>query len=212
MTVPDAVTASRETRRTRRSSAQTREHVLAVAHELFYWQGIRATGIDKVAAEAEVAPTTLYRLFASKDDLVAAYIERADRLYKEWFTEVTQAGGGEQARARILALFDALGEQIQPDRCRGCPFLMALAEVPDPSQSAHAHAVATKTWVRDRLGELTHELAEATPLQDPGALADQLALIMEGAYASVQALGPTGPAARARVTAEALIDAGTESL
>ena len=61
-----------------RSSAQTREHVLAVANDLFYWHGIRATGVDRVAAEAGVAPTTLYRLFASKDDLIAAYIERAD--------------------------------------------------------------------------------------------------------------------------------------
>ena len=52
--------------RFRRSAAETREHVLGVAQKLFYWHGIRATGIDKVAAEAGVAPTTLYRLFASK--------------------------------------------------------------------------------------------------------------------------------------------------
>jgi AcrR family transcriptional regulator len=63
-----------------RSAAQTREHVLGVAHELFYWHGIRATGVDRVAAEAAVAPTTLYRLFASKDDLIAAYIARASLL------------------------------------------------------------------------------------------------------------------------------------
>src|SRR5690242_11999150 len=68
-----------------RSSAETREHVLGVAHELFYWHGIRATGVDRVAVAAGVAPTTLYRLFASKDDLIGAYIERADGLYREWF-------------------------------------------------------------------------------------------------------------------------------
>ena len=67
-----------------RSAAETRGHVLAVANELFYWHGIRATGIDRVAAEAGVAPTTLYRLFASKDELIGAYIERADRLYRDW--------------------------------------------------------------------------------------------------------------------------------
>src|SRR3982750_4170937 len=113
------------------SSAQTREHVLAVAHELFYWHGIRATGVDAIAAAADVAPTTLYRLFASKDDLIAAYIERADRLYREWMSEATAPGVG-SPRERILALFDALDEQVQPQRCRGCPFLMALAEFPDP--------------------------------------------------------------------------------
>src|SRR5580693_7044872 len=76
-----------------RSAAATREHVLAVASELFYWNGIRATGIDRVAAEAGVAPTTLYRVFASKDDLIGAYIERADRLYREWFETAARAGG-----------------------------------------------------------------------------------------------------------------------
>src|SRR5271170_4063056 len=123
-----------------RSAAATREHVLAVANELFYWHGIRATGIDQVAAEAGVAPTTLYRLFASKDDLIGAYVERADRLYRDWFEAA--------ARQQILAVFDALTEQVQPGRCRGCPFLMALAEFPDPAHPAHRNAVALKAWVR----------------------------------------------------------------
>jgi AcrR family transcriptional regulator len=197
---------SRPDIRPRRTAAQTREHVLAVAHELFYWHGIRATGVDAIAAEADVAPTTLYRLFASKDDLIAAYIERADRLYREWMTEATAPTAG-SPRERILALFDALDEQVQPQRCRGCPFLMALAEFPDPQLPAHAHAVATKAWVRDRLGELTDALAREAPVADPAALADQLAVVVEGVYASAQALGAAGPARRARAIAETLIDA-----
>jgi AcrR family transcriptional regulator len=192
--------------RTRRTAAQTREHVLAIAHELFYWHGIRATGVDAIAAEADVSPTTLYRLFASKDDLIAAYIERADRLYREWMTDATAPTVG-SPRERILALFDALDEQVQPQRCRGCPFLMALAEFPDPGLPAHAHAVATKAWVHGRLRELTAALAATTPLSDAEALADQLAVVMEGVYASAQALGAGGPARRARAIAETLMDA-----
>jgi len=194
--------------RPRRTAAETREHVLAVAHELFYWHGIRATGVDTIAAAAGVAPTTLYRLFTSKDDLIAAYIERADGLYREWMTAATAPAVG-SPRARILALFDALDEQVQPQRCRGCPFLMALAEFPDPQVPAHAGAVATKGWVRERLGELTSALAVTAPVSDPGALADQLAVVMEGVYASAQALGADGPARRARAIAETLIDAAT---
>ena len=72
--------------------------MLGVAHELFYWHGIRATGVDRVAAEAGVAPTTLYRLFASKDDLVAAYIERAGLLYREWFDAAAARAGRIRAR------------------------------------------------------------------------------------------------------------------
>ncbi|MFD8246695.1 TetR/AcrR family transcriptional regulator [Nocardia sp. NPDC059691] len=69
----------------RRAAADTREYILAVARELFYQHGIRATGVDRVAAEANVAPPTLYRLFGSKDDLVAAYLEREEHRYREWF-------------------------------------------------------------------------------------------------------------------------------
>jgi AcrR family transcriptional regulator len=173
--------------------------VLGVAHELFYWHGIRATGVDRVAAEAGVAPTTLYRLFASKDDLIAAYIERASLLYREWF-DAAAAAGGPDPREAILAVFDALGEQVQPQHCRGCPFLMALAEFPDPAHPAHRAAVAVKAWVRERLGQLTATLA------GDGLLADQLSLVMEGTYASVQALTADGPARHARTVAEVLLD------
>jgi len=186
-----------------RSGAQTREHVLEVAHELFYWNGIRATGIDRVAADADVAPTTLYRLFASKDDLIGAYVERADRLYREWFDAAARTGGADPRR-QILAVFDALTEQVQPGQCRGCPFLMALAEFPDPAHPAHRNAVAVKAWVRTRFGDFAAALGPpASPR--PDALADQLALVMEGVYASVQALGVDGPARRARAFAEALL-------
>jgi AcrR family transcriptional regulator len=185
----------------RRTSTETREHVLAVAHDLFYWHGIRAVGVDRIAAEAGVAPTTLYRLFASKDDLIAAYVERADQGYREWLDQAARADG-RSARERILALFDALLVQIQPGNCRGCPFLMALAEYPDPQVAGHRQAVALKTWVHARLTELTRQLDH---VDDPALLADHLTLIMEGAYASVQALGIDGPARQARALAEKLL-------
>jgi AcrR family transcriptional regulator len=185
---------------TRRSSAETREHVLRVAHELFYWQGIRAVGVDRVAAAAGVAPTTLYRLWASKDDLVAAYVERADGEYRQWFDAALGHGS---PRERILSLFDELAVQTQPDRCRGCPFQMALTEFPDPASAAHRNAAANKAWVRTRLGELTADLRGGE------VIADQLALLMEGVYASAQALGAEGPARNARALAEALLPPGS---
>jgi AcrR family transcriptional regulator len=185
--------------RAQRTAAETREHVLEVAHQLFYWRGIRATGVDLVAGEAGVAPPTLYRLFESKDALVAAYLERADRLYREWFDEAV-AGGGPDAVRQILAVFDALTEQVQPERCRGCPFLMALTEFPDEDNAAHRQAVSTKAWVRARFGDLTAAIGHET--ED---LADLLVLLMEGVYASAQALGADGPARHAPALAETLV-------
>jgi len=179
---------------------ETREHILAVAHDLFYWHSIKGTGVDTIAAAAGVAPTTLYRLFASKDDLVAAYVERASGLYKRWFTEATADG---EPADRIISLFDALAQQVRPEHCRGCPFLMAMAELPDASAKAHALAVETKAWVREKIVELTGELV----IKDPAILADQIFLIMEGVYASVQSHGADGPARQARGLVEALLKA-----
>ena len=192
--------------RRRRTSAQTRERVLGVVRDLFYWDGIRATGVDRVAFEAGVAPTTLYRLFASKYDLVAAYVEREDRLYREWFGATVEAAG-QEPRERILALFDALAEQVRPEKCRGCPFQMALAEFPDATLQANRNAVANKAWVRSRLGEFTEELAGGNQAYDPVALADELALLVEGVYAAAQSSDAVAAAARARALSERLLAA-----
>jgi AcrR family transcriptional regulator len=189
----------------RRTSEETREHILAVADKLFYSDGIHATGIDTLAARAEVAPTTLYRQFASKDDLVAAYVERCSERYKAVLGAATSPGAG-TPRERILAAFDAFAAEIDSGSCRGCPFLMVLAEYPDPESPAHAEAAGHKAWLRDLFHKLVRELASTTQLRDPEALADQLALVAEGVYGSVQALGPAGPAAHGRAVASALID------
>ncbi|PXX60907.1 TetR family transcriptional regulator [Nocardia tenerifensis] len=182
----------------RRTAADTREHVLRVARDLFYRDGVRATGVDRVAAEAEVAPTTLYRLFASKDDLVAAYIEREAHLYREWFTAAVESTP--DPRARILAVFDALTEQVSAPECRGCPFLMTLGEFPDNHLPAHQRAVATKTWVHAQFTTLTTAL---TP--DASHLADELFLIMEGVYATTQSQSPENLARQARTLVDRLL-------
>jgi AcrR family transcriptional regulator len=190
----------------RRSAEDTRAHVLDVAHELFYWNGIRATGVDRVAADAGIAPTALYRLFPSKDALITAYVERNERRYQEWFDQATRADG-RSAGARIVALFDALADQVRPQRCRGCPFLMALTELPDAGLDAHRSAVRLKRWVRSRVRRLVDLLAaeRASRCFDPAALADHLVLLFEGVYATVPSLGASGPARRARSLAAALV-------
>ncbi len=191
--------------RPRRSAAATREHLLTVAGQLFYRDGIRATGVDTVAAQADVAPTTLYRLFASKEDLVAAYVERCSAIYKVRLTAASSPTTG-TPRQRILAVFDAFTEEALSDRSRGCPFLLALAEFPDPSSAAHQRAVSHKSWLRALFQELVGELEAVVRVSDPDGLADRLALVAEGIYGSVQALGPSGPARQGRACAEALID------
>lgn len=135
-------------------------------------------------------------------------MQRAATLYQQWFTTAADAGGP-QPRDRILAIFDALVEQVHPGRCRGCPFLMALSEVPDVNTPAHQHAVELKAWVRDQLRLLTHQLATPETLPEPDTLAVDLALVMEGVYASAETLDATGTGHRARAIAATLIDAAS---
>jgi len=198
--------ASAPTAAPRRSSAETREHILTVAAKLFYSEGIRATGVDTVAAQAGVAPTTLYRLFDSKDDLVAEYVERCSLRYKNVLS-ASMSAAAPSPTDKILAIIDAFADDIQSPACRGCAFLMVLAEYPDPNSAPNAKAVAHKAWLRDVFHELVGELALTTELCDTQSLADGLVLLAEGMYGSVQALGASGPAARGRTAAEALIDA-----
>lgn len=192
--------------RVRRPAAETRQQILDAAEKLFYWHGITATGVDRIAAEAGVAPTTLYRLFRSKDALVAAYVDRYAAGYQSWIESLT-SDPELSARDRILALVDALVANTGPETFRGCPFLMVLAEYPDPSSAAHVSAQAVKAWVRSRL----HELAQELPDRDPAAAdatADRLALVIEGLYASTAALGTEGPAQCAHELAALVLDVG----
>jgi AcrR family transcriptional regulator len=158
-----------------------------------------------VATHADVAPTTLYRLFASKEDLVAAYVARCSDMYRVRLTEVSSPTVG-TPRQRILAVFDAFSEEVLSDKSRGCPFLLALAEFPDPDSPAHQKAVLHKAWLRALFRELVGELEAEEAVSDPEGLADRLALVAEGIYGSVQALGPSGPARQGLTCAESLID------
>ncbi|MFT4127059.1 MAG: TetR family transcriptional regulator, partial [Gordonia sp. (in: high G+C Gram-positive bacteria)] len=192
MTTPEQP-ADGTRRRPRRPRTETRTAILSAAQRLFYWQGIRATGIDRVAADAEVAPVTLYRSFTTKDELVEAYVEQNAQGYEQWLRDATRPELG-TAEQRLLAMFDVLAEQVRPENCRGCPFLMTLAEYPDRAHPAPARAIALKAWVRDHIRGLATELGRERRVTDPAALGDQLVLVFEGVYASVQALGADGPA------------------
>jgi len=123
--------------------------------------------------------------------------------YREWIESVTSSPRLSPT-GRILALFDGLIDATAADGFRGCPFLMALAEYPDPRSAAHASAHEVKAWVRDKLRELVAQLpghSKATAR----VLGDQLVLVVEGLYASIAALGSEGPARQARTLAAMLL-------
>jgi AcrR family transcriptional regulator len=174
----------------RRPAGETREHVLAVAHDLFYANGIRQTGVDRVVAAAGIGPTTLYRLFGSKDGLVTAYVEREAAAYSEWMSGLIE---DESPRDGLRAFMRGVAEQVEGSRCRGCPFQIAVAEIPDPAHPAHQAAVALKRHVRDTL----RDLAGTAGAPDPEATGDQLMLLAEGSYAAARSLDSSAISLRA---------------
>lgn len=166
-----------------------RDRILNVASELFYHQGVRAVGIDTIIAAAGVAKMSLYRAFPSKDDLVAAYLDRRNlEFWERW--DRTVAACPDDPRAQLEGLLDAITRRTLSDAYRGCPFLNTATEFPGSTLPADAVIRSHKLLVNERL----HAMSTAAGARDPQELADQLQLIIDGAYSAGQALGADGPA------------------
>jgi AcrR family transcriptional regulator len=151
-----------------------RERILNAASELFYREGIRAVGVDRVVAAAGVAKMSLYKYFPTKDDLVLAFLARRDRAWREAF-EAAVLGAAEDPVARIPALFTALADWFRSEGFRGCAFINAALELAQPEHPAFAAAVAHKEAVRAFVARLVSEAGL------DAALTDMLLLLMEGA-------------------------------
>lgn len=105
-------------------TSSARERILLTAHELFYREGIRATGIDRVIAESGVAKATFYRHFPSKNDLIREFLEYRHQRWMEWFMDALQRHGGS-----IKALSPALAEWFNDRGFRGCAFINSVGEL-----------------------------------------------------------------------------------
>ncbi|WP_369200880.1 TetR/AcrR family transcriptional regulator [Streptomyces sp. PU-14G] len=177
--------------------------VLEAASTLFYERGITAVGVDLIAKEAGTTKKTLYDRFGGKDALIAAYLRERDRRWRSWLTgwleeHAAQAG----PRARLLATFDALAEWTRSHNPRGCGFVNAAAELPDPAHPGRRIITDQKLWLRGCL----YELAVAAGAADPGRLADELTLLHEGATVLCGLAFVDDPVTRARALAEQALD------
>ncbi|HYG90298.1 MAG TPA: TetR/AcrR family transcriptional regulator [Azospirillum sp.] len=179
-----------------------RERILETAGELFYREGMRAVGIDTIIARSGVAKMSLYRNFASKDDLICAYLEDTEGKFWSWWEGVTARHPGD-ARAQMKALFSALGKWTAHPKFRGCPFINTMVEFRDTDHPGRAIAERHTRAVRERLRGLAAEAGA----RDPDALAGHLLLMMQGAYAGGRTLGPEAAARAIPSAAAVLIDA-----
>ncbi|WP_328315626.1 TetR/AcrR family transcriptional regulator [Streptomyces sp. NBC_00388] len=174
--------------------------IVAAAEELFYRQGITAVGVDLIAEHSGVTKRTLYNQFGSKDRLLAACLaEREQRWQALVRATVDACDGPVQA---VTAPFVAL-RTWSGTNPRGCAFINALAELPDPSHPAYRVAAHQKLWLKD----LFEELAGAAGCSGAATLATRLLVLHEGALAMqpllLDTLAETADLARALVRASA---------
>jgi AcrR family transcriptional regulator len=170
------------------------ERIMEAADRLFYQKGIRAVGVDTVAAEAGISKRSLYDTFPSKDALVAAYLrQRIQPL----------PASDQPPAAQVLALFDQLHVRFVKGDFRGCPFVNAVTELAEDCETARAIALDYKDERRRHIASLL-VLAGAA---DPDGLASQITLLFEGAIASMLVRQDPAVALQARDAAFVLMRA-----
>ncbi|MEV4239698.1 MULTISPECIES: helix-turn-helix domain-containing protein [unclassified Nocardia] len=185
----------------RRGGRGARQRILNAAAELFYTEGINATGVELIATKASVSKRTLYQHFPSKTALVEEYL----RMLRQAAGDITDTPSRESdsdPRSRLLALFDSPDVADAP--MRGCPFHNAAVEAAETMPGVQAIVHAYKRNYIDGLAELARQAGAA----DPQLLGDQLAVLFEGAAVSTS-LDDPAPWAHARGAAEALISQAT---
>jgi AcrR family transcriptional regulator len=174
-----------------------RQRILDAAAELFYRDGINATGVERLAAESSVSKRTLYQHFPSKTAVVEEYLRGMEQRVAD---TVMHADDSETPRQRLLAVFD--GHTAPGETFRGCPFHNAAVEAAGSLSGVQDIVRSSKLGFADWLTELAGQAGVA----DPRKLADQLAVLYEGAGALATSLDDPAPWARAKKAAEVLID------
>jgi AcrR family transcriptional regulator len=182
--------------------SEREQRVLDVAGELFYARGVHEVGMDELIRATGFGKASVYRLFATKDELIGAYLRRLAVTILAAIDRDIEASA-DDPRAALRAILGAIAEDVARPSFRGCPFNNASIEFADPSHPARRAA-------RDYRAELLARLRALADRLVPGrgdALASQLALLIDGMYTNAAHLGPGGPAAAGPALAEALIEA-----
>ena len=169
-----------------KSEASARERILATANDLFYREGIHATGVDTVVERSSVSKTSLYRVFRSKDELIAAYAAERDRSFWAWWDRVEERQVGDP-RALLEALLSGIAKRIGHPAYRGCPFLNLATEFPDQDHPGRITVQANKTELQARLSAIVARLGAP----DPDRVASQIALLINGALVTSLIRQPT---------------------
>lgn len=179
-----------------------RERILATADEMFRTDGVHGTGINAIIARSGVAKDTLYKHFASKDDLVLEVVRQRDSRWCAWLRREVEATAPEPA-GRLLAVFSVLAAELADPAYSGSLFLAASTDYPDPEHPVRVACKQHKAAVRSYLAGLARDVGHPRP----GALAAQLLLLLDGAICARTMQNDLRAGSRARQAAAVLIEA-----
>ena len=183
-----------------------RERILSTARDLFYRDGIRAVGVEIIAAEAGTNKMTLYRNFGSKEELIAEYL-RGEAASVETHWDELAARAPADPKALILAWLKDMGALMTRPESRGCPMVNAAVELPDADHPGRKVIEQHKSAMRDRLAAACRKAG----LTHPELLADQIHMLVEGAGVCLQSVGPDGPSHRLVRIVESLLEAAEKT-
>ena len=177
-----------------------RERLIEAANELFYAKGLRAVSVDKVIERAGTTKVTFYRHFQSKDDLIVAYLESRAELERNGVDGAIAYGDGDvDVTLRLMA--DHTGAAACSPGFRGCPFINAAAEYPDPESAVRKLVDGHRDWWTSAFERLVAPLG----LADPTAIADDLMLLRDGIMVAGYLGEPTKVAASFLRSCQAVI-------
>jgi len=178
------------------------QRIFSAARDLFYRQGIRAVGVEAIAAEAGTTKMTLYRHFSSKDELVAAILKAHDAEFWAWWDEITGPLAG-QPRQQIERLFREF-EELACDEgsCRGCPIANASVEIIEDDHPARQIVKSHHEEMRRRLRTLSEQMGA----KDPDRLSDALFLLMGGSFLARLVFDNSGPIGSVYEAAQVMLD------
>ncbi|MFC8078580.1 TetR/AcrR family transcriptional regulator [Streptomyces sp. NPDC057307] len=160
------------------STSQARARLLGAAVRIFYAEGIHSVGVDRIIEEAQVTRATLYRHFTGKEDLVLAYLEQADQGIRAQLAAAQE--NGRTPSEKVRAVGRSIAEGIRWEGFRGCAFLNAAAEYPDPAHPVHQAVLAHRQWFLDTVTHLLAQVGDA-PAQAAGR---HFVMLRDGAMAA----------------------------
>ncbi|MFF9306890.1 TetR/AcrR family transcriptional regulator [Streptomyces sp. NPDC014777] len=160
------------------STSEARARLLGTAVRIFYAEGIHSVGVDRIIEEAQVTRATLYRHFSGKEDLVLAYLEQADQGIRAQLSAAQE--GALNPGDKLRAVGRAIAEGIRTEGFRGCAFLNAAAEYPDPAHPIHQAVLAHRQWFLDTVTILLAQVGDA-PAEAAGR---HFVMLRDGAMAA----------------------------